>query len=136
MNCLLKQTTAWISRVPHKRHYNMHKVSDCGESITSWPAPISVQRSLPYCLPLHPTRPALSKLISQLTFYTIIDLSLPLSTLNATPYDATPMTRGFGGWLSLSKQRAFTSNLLPIYLGALAVPVILAEPLQLITIIQ
>ena len=51
-------------------------------------------------------------------------LSLPLSTLNTTPYDAIAMTRGFGGLLSLTKQRAFTSNLLPIYLGALGVLIV------------
>jgi hypothetical protein len=31
------------------------------------------------------------------------------------------MTRGSGGLLSLTRQRAFTFNLLPIYLGALPV---------------
>lgn len=31
------------------------------------------------------------------------------------------MTRGLGGWLALAEQRNFTSNLLPIWLGALGV---------------
>jgi hypothetical protein len=38
---------------------------------------------------------------------------------NSTPYDAKPMNRGLGCLLGITKQRTFTSNLLPIYLGAL-----------------
>jgi hypothetical protein len=47
-----------------------------------------------------------------------------LSTLNSTPYDAKPMTRGLGCLLGITKQRTFTSNLLPIYLGALDVHIL------------
>lgn len=51
----------------------------------------------------------------------ILSLRFPLSTLNPCPCGQRPMTRGPGGSLLLSGWRAFTSNLLPIYLGALGV---------------
>jgi hypothetical protein len=55
----------------------------------------------------------------------ILSLWFPLSTLNSTTYDAKPMNRGLGGVLTLPSRGlvsgAATSDLLPIYLGALGV---------------
>jgi hypothetical protein len=97
----------------HKRHHHMHKVYDCEESSRDLHSVYGL-----YCLPLHPTRSALLSFdFAAPKFLNISGLCVPLSTLNSTPYDAKPMTRGLGCLLGITEQRTFTSNLLPIYLG-------------------
>jgi hypothetical protein len=97
----------------HKRHHHMHKVYD-GEELSR---DLHSVYGL-YCLPLHPTRSALLSFdFAAPKFLNISGLWVPLPTLNSTLYDAKPMTRGLGCLLGITKQRTFSSNLLPIYLG-------------------
>jgi hypothetical protein len=100
----------------HKRHHHMHKVYDGEESRRDLHSFYGL-----YCLPLHPTRSTLLSFdFLAPKFLHISGLWVPLSTLNSTPYDAKPMTRGLGCLLGITKQRTLTFNFLPIYLGALA----------------